>query len=129
MKIYLIGNKLDPQDSLPYMLKNTLVSVYPHIRFKEADPNENFIPENNAYIMDTVVGIPHVRYFDSLTDFQTIKPVSLHDFDLLFHLKFLLKLKKISNVRIIAIPARISQSEVLAELRELIDKLVNRTDD
>jgi hypothetical protein len=106
MKIYVIGNPMMPEDSIPLQLLPILRKTFPHIQFEEADPNENFIPEEGSYIFDTVSGIDRVTMFDSLDAFEATVSVSPHDYDLGLHLRLLQKLHKIRSVRIIGVPQK-----------------------
>jgi hypothetical protein len=103
-KIYVLGNSLVKEDSLPLKLLPKFRREFPGVTFEEADPNENFVPEEGSIIIDTVQGIKEVRWFDSLDDFAGTKSVSPHDYDLGFHLNFLNKLSKIRNIQILGVP-------------------------
>lgn len=104
MKIYLIGNTSVSEDSLPFKLKPFLEKQFPGITFIDTDPNENFIPEENSIIIDTVHGISEITVFNSLNDFTSNKKISPHDYDLLLHLQLLIKLRKLSRITIIGLP-------------------------
>src|SRR3989344_6920703 len=104
MKVYIVGNPLVKVDSLPFKLLPKLRKEFPEVRFEEADPTENFIPENDSIIIDTVVGIDHVRLFTDLDEFVPFSSVSAHDYDLGLHLQLLKKLGKITSVSILGIP-------------------------
>ncbi len=107
MKIYVFGNPLVKEDCLPLELSNQLKNKFKEIEFIPADPNENFPPkgEKDLVILDTVKGIKKPMLLD-LDDFEKKKktPLSPHDYDLLFHLLLLKKLKKINKVLIIGVP-------------------------
>ncbi len=118
MKVYVVGNPLVEADSLPLRLLPKLKKAFPQIVFEEADPNENFIPEEGSIIIDTVEGIKDVRWFNSIDDFVTTKSVSPHDYDLGFHLRMLLKLHKISKVKILGVAADISLNKIIQVIRE-----------
>jgi len=110
MKIYVFGNLLIKEDSLPVRMINRLKKILPQIDFKMVDPNENFPPkgEKDLIILDTVFGIKKPMVLDLdfliLSDGKKKTPISPHDYDLLFHLVFLKKLKKINKVIIIGVP-------------------------
>ncbi len=109
MKIYVFGNPLIKEDSLPEKLIPQLKETFPKIEFVIADPNENFPPENerDLIILDTVVGIkkPVILNLDHLQQ-KNNTPVSPHDYDLLIHLQLLKKIKKIDKVKIIGVPIK-----------------------
>lgn len=106
-KIYFFGNPLVEKDQLPLLLVDKLKKKFPQVKFILTDPNENFPPkgEKDLIIIDTVIGITKPMTLD-LDDFSSPKktPVSPHDYDLLFHLLFLKKLKKIKTAKIIGLP-------------------------
>lgn len=116
-KVYVVGNSLVKTDSLPLKLLPKLKKTFPQFEFIEADPNENFIPENDAIIIDTVQGIKDVQLFDSLDEFAQTRSVSPHDYDLGFHLKFLLKLGRTKRVKILGVPFDAAFAKVVEELR------------
>ena len=104
MIVYLIGNSIVPEDSAPLTLAPIIRKTFPAVSVVEADPNENFIPEEGSIIIDTVKGISRVTSFDDVNEFITTKSVTPHDYDLGFHLKLLQKLGKLPPVRIIGMP-------------------------
>lgn len=126
MTIYIFGNPLLLNDSLPLKWKSRLKKLFPEIKFELADPNENFprTGERNITILDTVVGIKEPMILD-LDDFEKNKksPISPHDYDLLLHLLLLKKLKKINSVKIIGLP-NIGNEETFKKLTEVISTLL-----
>ena len=111
-KIYVFGNLLVKEDSLPQRLLPKLKKEFNHIDFVVTDPNENFPPDNekSLVILDTVIGIkkPLILDLDKLQDKSTT-PVSPHDYDLMFHLMLLKKTKRLEKVIIIGIPPKLSR--------------------
>ena len=107
--IYIFGNALLPEDSLPLQLLPDLRKSFPNIEFIHSDPNEDFPPEGekNPVIIDAVAGINEPMIID-VSDLKSIEktPVSPHDYDLLFHLLLLKKLNKINNAVIYGLPQR-----------------------
>jgi len=107
MKIYVFGNPLVKEDSLPLKILPELKKVFPQVKFEVVDPNENFPPkkEKNLIILDTIIGIKNPVILN-LDDFEGHKktPISPHDYDLLFHLLLLKKLGKVNKTRIIGVP-------------------------
>lgn len=120
MKIYVVGNPLVIADSIPLKLLPMLRKEYPRVQFEEADPNENFIPEEGSVIIDTVEGITKAQWFDDLDMFQTTKSVSPHDYDLGFHLLLLRKLHKIKTIRILGVPKESVTDEYADSVRALL---------
>jgi len=126
MKIYVLGNPLVKQDSLPLKILPKLKSLFPQIKFEIVDPNENFPHKNekNLIILDTVIGIKKPTILD-LDDFEKEKktPISPHDYDLLTHLLLLKKIKKIKKVKIIGVPIRkIKKRSLILSLQKLINR-------
>jgi len=115
MKIYVLGNPLVKEDSLPLLIVPKLKKAFPNIDFQTVDPNENFPPEGekNLIILDTVLGIKKQVLLD-LDDFDAIKktPISPHDYDLLFHLLLLKKIKRLEKVLIIGVKSENDFPEV-----------------
>lgn len=120
MKVYIVGNELVKEDSFPIKFLPKLRKTFPTITFEEADPNENFVPDDGSIIIDTVQGIDKVTWFDSLDAFEVTKSVSPHDYDLGLHLRLLKKLKKLESVRILGIPRGASPEKILTVLRHML---------
>jgi len=123
MNIYCVGNVLLKNDNLPLRFMDVLRSKFPKHTFLEADPNENFIPEEGAVIIDTVVGATEVKLYTSPDDFTPAPHVSAHDYDLSFHLRFLQKVGKLQSVRIIGIPQSMDEGKALTGVSHLLKKL------
>lgn len=130
MKIYVFGNPLVEEDSLPLKLIPELKKKFPKIQFVVADPNENFPPEGekDLIILDTVEGIkePVLLNLDDLREIRQ-SPISPHDYDLLFHLLLLKKRKKINRVSIIGLPlfrGRIKVVKYVKQIGEIISTLL-----
>ncbi len=125
LKIYVFGNPLVKEDSLPIKLLPDLQKAFPKIEFIVIDPNENFPPsgEKDLTILDTVIGIKKPTILN-LDDFGSKgkTPISPHDYDLLFHLLLLIKLKKIYSVKIIGLP-QVKTAGVIEKIKNLIDIL------
>lgn len=123
-KIYLVGNELVEEDSLPIQLKDNLISLFPNIKFEEFDPTEN-LPEDcdHLVLLDTVSGIEKSMIFDDVDAFSSQKAYSMHDFDLGWQLKLYKKLKMIEKVTIIGIPMGMKKEDALKEIKPLISNL------
>jgi len=118
MKIYVAGNELVENDRLPLELLPILVKTFPDYSFEAVDPNENFIPEEGSIIIDTVEGITGVQWFNDIDAFVATRSISPHDYDLGFHLLFLRKLHKISQVQILGIPQSGYNWEIVSKIIE-----------
>ena len=122
MKIYVFGNPLVKEDSLPLVILPTLRVCRPQINFIVVDPNENFPPENekDLIILDAVKGISSTALLDFSDLAQVEKsPVSQHDYDLLLHLLLLKKMGKVNKVTIIGIP-----QDSIDKKAEVIDRVL-----
>ena len=120
-KIYLIGNPLVKEDSLPIRLKPDLKRAFPKVEFVEIDPNEEFFPEDNSIIVDTVKGIDKVTWFDSVNDFSKSPRISPHDYDLGWHLRLLTKLGKLGKLGILGIPVQLSTKEAQKQITRCLN--------
>ena len=109
-------------DHLPLQLLPTLKKAFPRTSVTTIDPNENFTPEEGSVIVDTVYGTDKVQVFTDLDAFVTTKSVSPHDYDLGFHLQLLMKLKKISGVRIIGVPPKGSRKNIEQSVVDLLKR-------
>lgn len=123
VKVYVLGNPYVASDSLPLQLLAKLSESFPSFTFIEIDPTENFVPENDSVILDTVAGIHQAHIFDNVYDFKNTHAVSLHDFDLGTHLVLLTKLKKIGNVCILGVPTKGNVSTIFNDVCKLIRML------
>lgn len=126
IKVYVFGNPLIKEDSLPLKIIPNLKKKFPRINFIIYDPNENFPPkdEKNLLIIDTVIGINQPMLFD-LNDLSEANktPISPHDYDLLFHLQLLKKMKKINRVKIIGLPADIKEDRAILFINKKLEIL------
>jgi hypothetical protein len=104
-KIYVFGNKLLAEDSLPFRLLPWLKRRFSLIQFRVFDPNENLILDNKEIIIiDSAEGIERVEIIHDIDQLGVQKIYSLHDFDLALNLKLLKKIGKLEKVTIFAIP-------------------------
>jgi Ni,Fe-hydrogenase maturation factor len=118
--IYVFGNPLVKEDSLPLKLINKLKKEFPSLQFKEFDTVEDLDLEKELSIIDTVKGINKVELIDDIEKITTSKIYSLHDFDLGYNLKLFKKMKMIDKVRIFGIPPNIKEKEAFEQLKKLI---------
>lgn len=119
--IYIFGNPLLDFDNLPIKLAPELKKLFPEIEFIILDPNENLHPENKELIIiDTALGIDHVKVLNDIDKIELSPQYSLHDFDLGFNLKLLKKLGKLEKVTIFCVPANINKKQALAGLVDFI---------
>jgi hypothetical protein len=109
MKIYVFGNQDANFDKVPpWLIKKLQDSFKEQLIFEYVKPNEDlpFDSGGNVVILDTVRHLKMPKLFDE-TDINSIAASprnSVHDFDLGFQLKYLLKLGKITGVKIVGVP-------------------------
>jgi Ni,Fe-hydrogenase maturation factor len=121
--IYVFGNPLVKEDSLPLKLIGKLRKEFPSLEFKEFDTVED-LTERELSIIDTVKGIKKVELIEDIDKIVTDKIYSMHDFDLGYNLKLLKKMKMIDKVRIFGIPMEISEKKIFLELCKIIAKVL-----
>ncbi|MFC1656140.1 hypothetical protein ACFL3C_04690 [Patescibacteria group bacterium] len=119
--IYLVGNLLVEEDSMPLKLASQLREAFPEIDFREFDPTEN-LPEDTdeLVLIDTVEGLKKPHVFTKVEDFVTEKPYSMHDFDLGWQLKLYKKLRMINEVKIIGVPPEGNTNDILSQISVFI---------
>ena len=127
MKVYVVGNLLVKQDSLPIRLLPKLKRELPNIDFVEFDPTEDFPKEKQLIIVDTVLDIKRVILLKDINKIQLNKVCSLHDFDMGYNLKLMKKFKLIDNVWIIGVPEKISEKKAVQQIKEVITNLSSKS--
>lgn len=122
--IYLVGNLLVEEDSLPILMKPELEKRFKDIEFREFDPMED-LPEDSEdlIIIDTVEGIKEPMIFDDIDQFSSQKTYSMHDFDLGWSLKLYKKLRMFKSIKIIGIPPTTSQESKYNHQNRVFDKI------
>jgi Ni,Fe-hydrogenase maturation factor len=118
--IYVFGNPLVKEDSLPLKLIGKLRKEFPSLEFKELDTVEDLELEKELNIIDTVKGIKKVELIEDIDKIITDKIYSMHDFDLGYNLKLLKKMKMIDKVRIFGIPMKMNEKKAFLELCKFI---------
>jgi Ni,Fe-hydrogenase maturation factor len=118
--IYIFGNPLVKEDSLPLKLIDKLKKEFPSLRFKEFDTVEDLELEKELNIIDTVKGIKRVELIEDIDKIITGKIYSMHDFDLGYNLRLWKKMKMIDKVRIFGIPMDMKEKKAFEQLKEII---------
>jgi len=129
-KIYVFGNPLLEEDSLPVRLVPKLRKIFPRLDFIIQDPNENLKPEDGTlYIIDTIIVENQgskvegrIQVIKDLDEIQLDKAYSAHDFDLGFNLKLLAKIGKLKKIVIFGVPTKMSHNKALKQLRKEVNK-------
>ncbi|MCD6547063.1 MAG: hypothetical protein J7K22_00755 [Nanoarchaeota archaeon] len=75
---------------------------------------------DELFIIDCAKGIKKVCLIENIEQLETNKIFTMHDFDLAYNLKLMKKIGLIKNVKIFAIPIKISKEEALNQLKKLI---------
>lgn len=107
--VYVAGNPLVKEDSVPLKMMEKLAESFPSIEFKELEPTDDMPEERILNIIDTVIGVDKVTIIKDIDKIATGKVYSLHDFDLGFNLKLMKKMGKLDEVRIIGVPAEMDE--------------------
>ncbi|HLD85152.1 MAG TPA: hypothetical protein VI968_01200 [archaeon] len=123
MKIYIAGNMLVKEDSIPLKLMGKLQEVFPEKKFIELEPSDNMPEEKSLIIIDTIEGIKDVMVLENTDNIETGKIYSLHDFDLGFNLKLMKKTGKLESVKIIGVPQNIDEKEALKQISDVINSI------
>lgn len=112
--ILIFGNQDLEFDSLPFRILPRLKQRFPDIKFEIKDPNEELDLSAQFLILDTVDGIAKTTLFSDLESFAPFRPrLTMHDFDLYTHLKYLEKLGKLKKIKIIGLPPTISEIDAI----------------
>lgn len=111
MIVYVFGNPDLAEDSLPLKILRKLREKFPGVVFEVKDPNEEWDVPEKLVVIDTVVGTDAVRVFTNLDAFEKAPRVSMHDFDALTQLRYLQKLGKLKEVRVIGVPRVMGEEE------------------
>lgn len=126
MKIFVFGNKDSSFDRAAFSVARKMRKVFPKLEFTEVGTNLDlpFKPGPPVVIMDAVEGINRVELISNSDLGRLInkRSLSVHDFDLGFQLKYLKKLGKLGDVRIIGIPMKkkINYLRIQSILRKLV---------
>jgi len=118
-KIYVLGNPLVEEDSLPLRLLPKLRKRFQQVDFVELDPTET-LPEGDLVIIDTVINADKIVILRGIDSLSSQPNYSLHDLDLAMNLKLMKKLGKINNVTIIGLPPNLEEKRALKELEKAI---------
>lgn len=110
--VFVFGNEDVPEDSAPLLLCDRLSVDFPMLKFVKVAPNADlpFAGQDSVTIFDTVGGIQTIQVFheDDLGHLVLSPRTSVHDFDLGFQLKFLMKLGKLRHITLVGLPMRVN---------------------
>jgi Ni,Fe-hydrogenase maturation factor len=122
MKLYVFGNPLVKEDSLPLGMIEELKKEFPEIEFLGYDEFQLDTPRN-INILDSAKGIDDVILIDDLDKIKLDRIQSLHDFDIAHELKLLKKLGRLDEIKILALPQGIKKEEAIGKLVPLIKSI------
>ncbi|MCX6816043.1 MAG: hypothetical protein NT120_04295 [Candidatus Aenigmarchaeota archaeon] len=121
--VYVSGNPLVREDSIPLRIMPKLQEKFPNIEFRELEPTDNMPEEERLNIIDTIIGIDNVTVVKDIDKIVTGKVYSLHDFDLGFNLKLMKKMGKLKSVSIIGVPPHIDEEKALLGVKKALRNL------
>lgn len=122
-RIYVFGNPLVGEDSVPLRILDCLRKRFPSLEFIEFDTTED-LEERDLVILDTVKGIRKVEIIDDIDKIMTGKVYSMHDFDLAQSLKLMKKMKMLDSVLIIGIPMGMSSDKAFEDVSRVLEKII-----
>lgn len=125
MKIFVCGNPLVPEDSLPLRLIDRLREENKGVEFVEFDPTEDLPEEKELLILDAVINADDIFLIEDIDRFVNKKALSLHDFDLGWNLKLAKKVGKIDRVKIIAVPPGMEEGEAVKKINSIITEILH----
>ncbi len=127
-KIFIFGNVLVDEDSIPLKLLPNLKQEFEEIEFVEIDPTEDLPEEEQFIIIDTIINISEVKVLNDIDKIESMPNYSLHDFDLGFNLKLMKKLGKVKEVTIIGVPVNMEVDKSLESVKKIISNLLLRNE-
>ena len=126
MNVYVFGNEFVAEDKRAIEVAGELHNEAKGVSFIFVGPNEDvpFADEPRVFILDTVQGIEDVALVEGdEIDTLVLSPRgSVHDFDLVFQLRYLKKLGKLGEVTVIGIPqeGELNHLRIKSILRKLV---------
>lgn len=107
-KVYVFGNEDVKIDAKTFEILEKLRHDFDNLEFVKVMPNADvpFGDEKDVIIFDVVQGIRNIHIFSEkdIDKVQLSPRTSVHDFDLAFQIKYLLKLGKLKKIMIVGIP-------------------------
>ena len=128
MKVSVFGNPDIKEDSLVVDLVPELRRRFKEVKFKVEDPSEGLKPppaDAGWVILDVAKGIEEVKVFEDLDKLESLRRVSLHDYEVGMELKLLKKLGKVGELKIIAVPIRMKKERAMENIVRIIKKLIS----
>ncbi len=125
-RIFVSGNSLSKEDSIPIKLIPLLKKQFPKVDILELDPAETMPEEKHMVLIDTVINTKKIILINNLDQLGKQASYSLHDLDLATNLKLMKKLKILKKVTIIGLPPDIEVKKAFNELKAIITNLLSR---
>ncbi len=123
--VFVFGNPLVEEDSLPLRLLPRLRETFPSVRFTELDPAEDLrILGRAPVILDAVKGISGVSVINDIGAIEGSPRCSLHDLDLGANLKLMKKTGLLNEVTIIAVPPSMPPGKALEGVKEALERIL-----
>lgn len=121
-KVFVLGNPLVKNDSLPIQILPKLRQRLPDLQFIHIDPTEEYPqkPAQDLIIIDTVLGIKSVTSFNDLNHWYRSPRVTVHDFDLPVSLGLAKKLGKIKSLKVIGVPPKGDKKKIINQIVNLL---------
>ncbi|MFH1280628.1 MAG: hypothetical protein ABII08_03405, partial [Candidatus Beckwithbacteria bacterium] len=89
MKISVFGNLDLKEDNAAIKLIPELRKKYPEAEIKVEDPAEGLKPVDDWIVVDVCQGIKEVMEIEDLDKFESLRRVSVHDYEVATELKLL----------------------------------------
>jgi hypothetical protein len=119
--VFVLGNPLLEEDSLPLRLLPGLREAFPAVEFREIDPTEDLrVLGRRPILIDTVVGPKDVVVLNGTERVEDGPKCSMHDMDLGMSLKLMTKAGMIDSVTIIGVPAAMKEKEALEKTKRIL---------
>lgn len=125
MKVFVFGNRDQEKDDRAVLTAERLGGSIKNVEFVEVGANEDlpFVGQK-AVLMDTVAGIEQETVLGEgqLSGLVLGPRGSVHDFDLGFQIKYLKKLGRLGEVKIIGLP--MGRKPDYSRIKSILRKLV-----
>lgn len=122
MKIFVLGNPLLEEDSLPIRIMPMLQKKFPGIEF--IDNVDEIETEKNIIAIDVAEGIDKIEILDNVEKIVSDKIYSMHDFDFGQTLKLMKTCGKLKSVKVFCLPKNMKEKDAVIELTKLIPTLL-----
>lgn len=127
MRVYVFGNEDVREDNIAFRVAKKQEGKIKNVEFVKVLPNQD-LPfaegqEGLVVIMDAVLGLEKVTLITDINKLILSPRTTVHDFDLVFQLKYLKKINKLKQVAIIGLPvneAKIDYFLIQSILRKLV---------